>query len=192
MTAARQKVAKQISAAIDPTNPKTRNFAVSVAAAVPGNFSVGQICLLWQRVSDDFKYVEDPHRFEYVSPASQTIEAGLVGDCDDVAVLMAAIVEAVAGTARVVTAYAFLGAHAYAECYIGKADYVSSVILPNLRHYYPAIERIYCHVDAVGGHWLNLDSLARRKHPGDFLFDARDEYGVYPDGWIETITDGYT
>ncbi|MEN6609770.1 MAG: hypothetical protein ABFC24_02930, partial [Methanoregulaceae archaeon] len=73
--------------AIDPLNPVTRDFAVSlVPRAHGGPFNLAQACDLWETVYSRWTYVDDPRGDEYFSPASRTITLGLKGDCDDFAV----------------------------------------------------------------------------------------------------------
>lgn len=178
-----------ISAAMDAGNPITRDFAAEIASAAPGSYNIGQVCLLWDHLAREFAYVSDPMAFEYVSPASRTIQAGLVGDCDDLAILTAACVEAIGGFARVVAAYAPPSGHAYAECYIGSQEYAEKSVLPMIQLYYAGAQTIHCHRDPFGLLWMNLDALLGRKHPGALIFQGSRESAAYSDGTFETLRD---
>lgn len=183
-----EEFAKRIAPAIDATNPVTRNFALEIAQGAPGSFNAGQICLIWDRLKRDFSYVNDPRKFELVARASETIKAGLAGDCDDVATLTAALIEAMGGFARVIVAYSAFAGHAYAECFLGGGEWVRDVILPVVRGHYPGMEALHCHVDAVGNYWMNMDILYRARYAGGVFYAASWETAFYRDGLYESIS----
>ncbi len=184
----KDELAKGIASAMDATNPVTRNFALEIAQGAPGYFNAGQICLIWDRVKSGFSYVSDPRKFELISPASETIKVGLAGDCDDVATLTAALIEAVGGFGRVIVAYSIFAAHAYAECFLGPGEHVRDVILPVLKGHYPGMGPLHCHVDALGNHWMNVDILYGGRYPGDAFFEASIERAFYRDASFERIS----
>lgn len=180
------KIAKRFQKAIDPRDPIVRNFAASIAAGSPGSFNVGQLSLLWLKLKKQFRYVNDPKGYEYLVSASQNIQHGLIGDCDDAGILMTAMLEAVGGTARTIAARGNPG-HVYAECYVGKLDYLRSVVLPDLAERFPHMQTAYCHQDAINGCWLNMDTLGGNSHPGGTLFTGISEYALYTNGTWEAI-----
>lgn len=181
-------IAENIRVGMDSRNPQTRDFAASIAKDAPGSYNVGQICLIWSRLSDDFRYVSDPAgKEDFVSPASRTIAAGLAGDCDDLAVLTAALIRAIGGEPRVIVAASLPYGHAYAEVYIGQAEYVQRVVLPIMKIRYPLLGNIHCHLDFAGGHWMNLDALGGRLSPGAVLFGPAIEWAVYPSGAYDAL-----
>ncbi|MBA7492653.1 hypothetical protein ES702_03203 [subsurface metagenome] len=182
------QLAKRISAAIDATSPVTRNFALGIVQPAEGYFNAGQICLIWDHLKGNFSYVSDPRRFEFISPASETIKAGLAGDCDDVATLTVALIESVGGVGRVVSGHSIWGNHAYAECFVGDGEHVRDVILPVFWGHYPGMGPLHCHVDAVGNHWMNLDVLSGCQYAGDAFFEATRERAFYRDGFYESIS----
>lgn len=188
-------MANQYAAAIDPSNPVTRDFAVSIAAKSPGEYNIGQICFIYDHISSRWRYVNDPRGSDYVSPASRTIQAGLVGDCDDFAVLMASLIEAIGGAARVVVGFSGEGAHAYAEVYAGKGKDTPQRILDALNDHYQGffdwlfgvspVKQVALHVDSQEKYWLNLDWSA--KHPGGPFFEAVTEIAIYPTGYYKIL-----
>jgi len=180
------KIAKRFQTAIDPTDPVVRNFAASIAAGSPGSFNVGQLALLWLKLKNDFKYVNDPKGYDYNVSASLNIRQGLIGDCDDAGILMTAMLEAVGGTARTILGTGNPG-HVYAECYVGKLGYFRSAVLPDLAERFPHMQTVHCHQDAVNGCWLNMDTLLGDGHPGGILYTAISEYAVYTNGAWEAI-----
>ena len=180
--------------AIEPTNPIVRSFAVSLAKRYPGPYNVGQICAIYEYLRSHWKYVNDPRGFDYFAPASESIISGLAGDCDDFAILMASLIEAIGGASRVVLASRHDGTgHAYAEVYIGRNFREAKQVMDSLYSTYTKEHSLqvflhwlknrnfvfYYHQD-ITGCWLNLDWSAT--HPGGPFFKADLEIAVFPDG----------
>lgn len=177
----------RIARAIQPLEPTVRDLAASLVAGAPGTFSVDQICLIWDYVRGNFRYLSDPRGIDVEYSASDTIRRGLTGDCDDCATLTASLLESIGGTARVVVGTTARSAHAYAEIYMGKLEYLRAFAAPAIRDRYPSIRTIYCHEDTVRGCWMNMDILLGDRHPGDRPYGAWAEYAVYPGGYHEII-----
>jgi len=171
------KSAQAIKEAIDYDNPITRNFAVQLAAEYPGEYNIGQICSIYEYIRGEWRYVSDPSGQEYFAYASESIENGLVGDCDDFAILMAATIEAIGGGSRVILASGPEGAHAYAEVYVGpeEAELTQKILQDLANKYYT---RINYQVDSGGRVWLNLDWTAT--HPGGPFFEGTIVDRIYP------------
>jgi len=173
--------AQKIASAIDYTNSITRNYAVQLAAKYPGNYSISQICQIWEDVKPNWKYVNDPAGSDYFAPASQSIGNGLAGDCDDFAIVMAALIQAIGGGTRVVSGFAEPSGHAWAEVYVGNQQdsKCQSVLQSVARRYHTA--EIYTHADADGGLWMNLDWSA--SHPGGPFYNASSYLLVRSSGY---------
>ena len=181
-----------VTGAIDATHPRTRNTAARVAAGAEGPFRVEQVARIWSFVRGKWRYVNDPRRSEYFAPASVTIGNDFVGDCDDFAIVLAAMLNAIGGESRVVMMDGPQGGHAYAEvCVPGPSQTVRDRLkehydenrYPNLGrqrvrsvHYRPGHE---CPV------WLNLDWNAGV--PGGPYEPERWAVAIYPDGRTETL-----
>ncbi len=189
--------AAAISDAIDPGNPVTRDFAVSlIPRSHGGPFNLAQACDLWEDVYGRWTYVDDPRGDEYFSPASRTITLGLKGDCDDFAITLAAMIESVGGSARVVTAKNSTSGHAYPELYIGNNSEKFETAAAYIRQRYHVTD-VGCHItngDDGPTFWLNMDWWSR--HPGGrFFADDGERTAYYPDGrWemVETTSDHRT
>lgn len=154
---------------VDFYNPTTRDFAVKLAAASPGEYNFGQICAIFDRLYNDWKYVNDPSGAEYVARASETIASTkLVGDCDDYAVCMTACIIAIGGNARINTAYGPRGGHAFAEVDVTglSESTLRSAIVKMFPQY--SISKIMTRTDG-GRTWLNLDWQAG--YPGGPYFE---------------------
>ena len=183
-----------------------RDTALLLAADYPGELSIDQVCAIFQFMkvgggsSRGWTYVQDPRGIDYYAYASQTLENGQkknvsgIGDCDDFAILMAALVESIGGTTRIILAYNRSVGHAYTEVYLGcvnqSGDRVEDVVEALKERY--GIGRIFTHLDTTTGEvWLNLDwgaDQAGLYHPGGPFFlgtkhiplRIRDEYGKTP------------
>ena len=134
-----------------------------------------------------WSYVRDPRGRDYYQSASETLkigkDAGCVGagDCDDFAILMAALIEAIGGTTRIVLAYGPSGSHAYTEVYLGQLDDQSNRmkdVINWLKQEYNT-DKISLHKDTKKKDiWLNLDWGPENKssielyHPGGPVFPA--------------------
>jgi transglutaminase-like putative cysteine protease len=175
--------------AMDYRDPVTRDYAVSLIPRVHGGtFNLAQICDLWENVYTHWTYVDDPNGEEYFSPASRTITLGLKGDCDDFAIVVAAMIESVGGNARIVTARNSTSGHAYPEVYIGNTSEAYEAAAAYIRQRYHVMD-VGCHIttdDDGSRYWLNLDWWSN--HPGGrFFADDSVRIAYYPDGRWEQI-----
>ena len=185
----------KVKNAIDYWDTKTRSFAIScIHPANSGNYNVGQICDIWDVCAPvgyggNWVYVNDPPGRVFEStPASDTISAGLRGDCDDFAVLLAASIEAIGGDTRFVTAYTETTGHAYTEVYAGQWG---SGPLQQITNYICArygIDTVWYWVEDNGDAWLNLDWW--EPHPGGRLYEGVRTHVIYPwdDGKVHPLT----
>ncbi len=188
--AANNRTAAAIRQAMDSKNPVTRDFAVSHIPQVHGGkFNAAQVADLWEAVYTRWTYVEDPRGTEYFSPASRTIALGLKGDCDDFAILTAALIESVGGSSRIVYARNGTEGHAYPEVYIGNTEEEYRAVAGYLQSRYGAgpISRHVTYDGTVTRYWLNLDWWSDQPG-GRFFADDGTRTAYYPDGRWEQIT----
>jgi hypothetical protein len=181
--------AAAIRNAMDSRNPVTRDFAVSLIPRTHGGpFNLAQICDLWEAVYSRWTYVDDPNTGDYYSPASHTITLGLKGDCDDFAIVIAAMIESVGGDSRVIYASNGTAGHAYPEVYIGTTKEEFDTAAAYIRQRYK-IADVGCHITngpAGPRYWLNLDWWSR--YPGGkFFADDGVRIAYYPDGRWEQV-----
>ncbi len=197
-------LALKIKKAVTPTNPTVRIFALRLARQFPGEYNLGQICAIWYFIKNKWSYVNDPNGFDYFAPANETIDAELSGDCDDFAILMSSLIQAIGGSTRVILAYGSSSGHAYTEVYFAKnkeeaqeainsiaqidANYYNG-ILKNLVQYLNSNRDTFNYRNGPDGCWLNLDWGA--DHPGGPYFSSISEIAIYPDGkWEMLKTNG--
>ena len=180
-----EELKKSLSARTEPDNPVVHYEAVVLGAKYPGDHTIDQIASIYEYLKngDDSKrgwsYVPDPRGIDYFMYANETIKIGKevgcagAGDCDDFAILMAALVESVGGTTRIILAHNnTTGGHAYAEVYLGQIGEQNSPVEDIIKWLKSNsdTDKIYTHIDTDSKDvWLNLDWGADRKgnaHPG--------------------------
>jgi hypothetical protein len=176
---------------IDTSNPVVRNAAARLAAESQGPFSVDQVANIWSHIRGRWRYVNDPQGNEYFAKASETIENDYVGDCDDFAIVISAMIAAIGGRSRLVMMNGPQGGHAYPEvCVEGDPEAIRSQLDEHYRsardrsqrqrvsgiHFRPAVD---CPV------WLNLDWNAGA--PGGPYEPETWAVAIYPDGTTETL-----
>ena len=185
-----------VLAAIDPSDPITRNLAVQLASEENGPFHVEQVARIWTHDRAGWDYVNDPRGGEYFARASETITNGLAGDCDDFAITLAAMIEAIGGRTRIVMMDGPEGGHAYTEACIDDdpTEIARRLSVHFRRHWDRRLGRqqpvrdISYRSDSSCRAWLNLDWNA--PVPGGPYGDERWAVAIYTDGRTETLTPG--
>jgi hypothetical protein len=180
-----------LDARVEPDNSLVRDEALVLALKYPGDLTIDQITSIYNYLKngDDSKkgwgYVRDPRGLDYFSYANQTLRDGERancvggGDCDDFAILMAALIESVGGTTRIILARnSTTGGHAYTEVYLGQLNATGSqveLIIDWLKGKFD-IDKIYTHIDTdTKDVWLNLDwgpDEEGNTHPGGPFFQG--------------------
>lgn len=181
---------RMLNSRVEPDNQRVHNEAVGLALKYPGDHTIDQICSIYSylKSGDDSKqgwgYVPDPRGLDYFNYANASLTLGDNtnyvggGDCDDFAILMAALVESVGGTTRIILAHNnSTGGHAYAEVYVGQLKATNNQVeevLKWLEQNYDT-DKIYTHIDVdIKEVWLNLDWSA--DHPGGPLYQGDKHY----------------
>jgi len=173
------------------TNTSIRKKAARLAKGSSGERTIDQFCKIYDymKMGDggligEWSYLSDPREGDLYQSASETLNYGEegdpkcvgVGDCDDLAILMAALVESIGGTTRIILAHNNItGGHAYTEIYLGnsseRGNQVEQIIRWVKQKY--NTDKIYTHIDTdTRDVWLNLDwgpenrSGIQSYHPG--------------------------
>lgn len=186
--------AARILEAVDPATPTTRNRAVQVASETDGPFHVEQVAAIWMHVRAEFDYVNDPRGSEYFARASETIDNGYAGDCDDFATTLSAMSSAIGGRARIVMMDGPDGGHAYAEvCIDDDAEAVARRLRTYVRAHWdrrlgrrPTLTAIHYRTDTACPTWLNLDWNAN--YPGGPYAEERWAVAIDLERGTETLT----
>jgi transglutaminase-like putative cysteine protease len=137
----------QVNEKIDPYDVQVRTMAAASAKKYPGQYNIYQLCYLFDDTKETIQYVSDPRGKDLWSTPSETITVG-AGDCDDYAILLASLIEAIGGTSRVY----LTDTHAFAAVYIGND---TEIIADAIGEYYGPVP-IYYTTDEYGC-WLMMD-----------------------------------
>lgn len=137
----------QVNDMIDPYDVGVRTMAASSAKKYPGQYNIYQICALFDDTKEDIQYISDPRGKDLWSTPGDTITVG-AGDCDDYAILLSSLIEAIGGTSRVY----LTDTHAFTAVYIGND---TELIASAIGEYYGPVP-IYYTTDQYGS-WLMLD-----------------------------------
>lgn len=145
----------QIAERITPHDPVVRKNAIQIVSNHPGSYHAEQIFDIFDYMTN-LNYVSDPYP-DHVALPKDTLEAG-GGDCDDFAVTTASLIEAIGGSARVVTVTDKYLGHAFCEVYIGTKG--------SMKQIEPIIQRRYGRTSIVweydldsGDEWLLFDTI---------------------------------
>ena len=141
---------KKINRLVEPAEPDVRNRAAEVARSYPGAYNIYQVCALFDMVKEEVEYVSDPRGNDIWESANVTLRIG-AGDCEDQAILLSSMLEAVGGTTRVY----LTDTHAFAAAYIGNGTDSTETAVKGVRAYYGNVDVNYL-TDEYGS-WLMLD-----------------------------------
>lgn len=141
---------KTINRLVEPVQPDVRAKAAEIARLYPGAYNIYQVCALFDMVKEEVKYVSDPRENDIWEPANVTLKIG-AGDCEDQAILLSSMIEAVGGTTRVY----LTDNHAFAAVYLGNGTDETEAAVKGVRSYYGNVDVNYL-TDEYGS-WLMLD-----------------------------------
>lgn len=107
---------KDIKAFVKPNDPEIKRVADFIASQSCSSHKVCQAKALFYFVRDEFDYVADPRRYEFVKdPKTALLSQG--GDCDDASVLLATFMESIGIKSR----FVFVPGHVFVEIYLPEA-----------------------------------------------------------------------
>jgi transglutaminase-like putative cysteine protease len=141
---------RTINRLVEPSEPDVRAKAAETARSYPGAYNIYQVCALFDMVKEEIKYVSDPRENDIWEPANVTLKIG-AGDCEDQAILISSMIEAIGGTTRVY----ITDNHAFAAVYLGKGSDPTEAAIKGVRSYYGNVDVNYL-TDEYGS-WLMLD-----------------------------------
>ena len=192
---------KTLDIKVQADSPSVVEEVGLAAGKYSGDYTIEQVSAIYDHLKENWHYLRDPRGVDYFKNASESLDLGKkngcvgVGDCDDFAILMAALVESIGGTTRIILARNnSTGGHAYSEVYIGQLNTTGNQvdeIIGWLKQEYEA-DKIFTHIDTDTEEvWLNLDWGADEKgnaHPGGpfyqgdkhYVITIRDTFGNTP------------
>lgn len=155
-------------------------------------YNMEDACDVFNYVNRRWEYRYDK-KAEFFFGASQTIDSGYSGDCDDYSIVMSALLKNMGFNTRVVTAYNESYGHAYPELYIGDDRETAYAILDYIAERYPYAENVWYSERALEDwqttqYWLNFDWSGSNgyRHPGGEYFRGTRIIIYYPNGLIES------
>lgn len=169
-------------AAVDINNETTNDYAVRLASKFPGSYNIGQVCQIYDHIVKKWKYVNDSDKGENFRSASRSINNNLAGDCDDFAILMAAMIESIGGDARISLAFNDKGeGHAYTEVLACNNREEMQSIIDAINLLYGTDQFTIYYTPMTNGQcWLNLDWFGEPQHPGGQYFEFTKRTVYYP------------
>lgn len=141
------------------------------------SLNLGKVCDIYDYLYSKKLPEEDPDGREYFCPPEKYWKEHR-GDCDDMAICLAAACNAIGGYARIVLAANETG-HAYVELWLGKStprpylEYIIKRYNLNRTATHPFIRK-----DHNNEYWLNLD--LKDPYPGGPYFDGEVYHHYYP------------
>ena len=115
-------------------------------------YNIGKVCAIFNYVNDNCVYTEDPDGDNWYSP--DEFLNSLQGDCEDYAMLIAAMVNEVGGTSRVY----LTNDHAFAAVYVGNTSEEFQAASADVQNYYGTILETHAMIDETG-YWMVADPL---------------------------------
>ena len=164
-----------------PTELTVREAASSAISKHPGAFSVNQLLDIYDWVHSNVFYQNVPVNLTYQPYAPKETLSTKSGDCKNQAVLIASMVEAIGGTARVLLIPDCQ--HAFPEVYLGNQTDID-VLNAAIRAHYPASsgKTINWHISKNNTEdWYIFDS-AGGNFPGQTIedcFNASQTFVIY-------------
>lgn len=141
---------KTVNSLVKPAEPEVRRRAAEIARSYPGAYNIYQVCEIFEMVKEDVEYVSDPRGNDMWEPPNVTLQIK-AGDCEDQAILLSSMIEAIGGTTRVY----LTDTHAFAAVYIGNETNEIEAAIKGVRAYYGNVDVNYL-TDEYGS-WLMLD-----------------------------------
>ncbi|AKJ39101.1 transglutaminase-like domain-containing protein [Methanosarcina barkeri] len=169
-------------------NEKIESEVFNITGKTSG-YNIKDACDVFDYVNQHWEYRYEKNG-EFFFDASQTINEGYKGDCDDYSIVMSALLKNMGFNTRVVTATNESYGHAYPELYIGDNNENTSEILRYLQSRYYYAENIWYSgrelKDGKIQYWLNFDWSGSNgyRHPGG-IYVKGAEIIYYPNGLIE-------
>lgn len=153
-------------------------------------YNMEDACNVFNHVNRHWQYRYDKNA-EFFFGASQTIDSGYTGDCDDYSIVMSALLKNMGFNTRIVTAYNESYGHAYPEIYIGNNRDTAYEILDYIAERYSSAENVWYSERVLEDgqetqYWLNFDWSGSNgyRHPGGEYFRGTCII-YYPNGLIE-------
>lgn len=101
---------------VKPDDPIIKQIADKIVSISCSSQKVCQAKAIFYFVRNNFDYISDPNKYEYVKSARESLVSG-GGDCDDASILLANLEEAIGIKSR----FVFIPAHVYVQIWLPEA-----------------------------------------------------------------------
>ena len=143
---------ERVNELIDFDSENVTSAAAEATEGMGNEYNIGKVCAIFDYLDKNCVYTEDPGGDKWYSP--DELLDSLQGDCEDYAMLIAAMVEDIGGTSRIY----LTNDHAYAAVYIGNTIEDYEQARDDIRAYYGADVKTHAMRDDTG-YWMNVDPL---------------------------------
>jgi hypothetical protein len=172
----------KINDLVDPLSDSVINLSHELASDYPGVFNIFQVCAIFDYVAANIMYFSDPSSTEnYWCTPEQTIKFG--GDCEDHSTLLASMMIALGGSARMY----MTDSHAFTGLYIGDESNIYA-ITQAIHSYYRTDVSLFYLKDELGV-WLMVDTIGSLYLGGLPLGAVPAKDGLSGDGWSWGFTE---
>jgi WD40 repeat protein len=178
------EIESAVAGSLDLGNSNVEQTAVTIAKDYPGEYSIDQVCEIFNTLIKGWFYFSDPSYANKYKNSDRTLQDGKIsntigmGNCDDFAILMSSLIASLGGSTRITFASntSSTEGHAYSEVFLGNENdsHVDEIINWIKAKYnlteVPSLSR------DNGEVWLNLDWWA--KYPGGPYFEEGEQKTV--------------
>ncbi|MFO7618646.1 MAG: transglutaminase domain-containing protein [Thermoplasmata archaeon] len=169
---------------MDLSSPAVANATWAATAEMAAGYDMGKVCALFDWLVININYTEDPDGGDHWLSPDETL-AAMTGDCEDFAMLLAAMVDNAGGTARVY----LTRDHAFAAVYVGKNSSDLDDAAADIRAYYRTPVQMHYFSDGAG-YWMVADPLGSFYMGG--LAVGQVPYGLWNGSWNSTFPESST
>jgi transglutaminase-like putative cysteine protease len=174
----------KVNSLVDFNSEPVAQASANATAGIGAGYNIGKACAIFDWLDSNINYTEDPGGGDTWYSPDETL-ATLKGDCEDYAMLLAAMVEHAGGTSRI---YLTID-HAFAAVYVGNTSDDLANATADVQAYYRTNVTIHAFADETG-YWMVADPLGSLHLGGLAVGQSPTEYygGLWNTTFEETET----
>ncbi len=142
---------------VDPDNPTVQSIKTEIQSKWGDNYTTAHVAAAFDYVYDHIKYSPEPEGADHWQSVAETLKKG-EGDCEDHAILLASIIDALGGTTRMCV----ISNHAFATVYFGGTEEEAMKNWDAVKTYYgfnDTVAPVHPAFIVADGYWLSVDTL---------------------------------
>jgi len=160
----------KLNSLVDFESDAVAQASINATAGMGADYDMGKVCAIFDWLDVNINYTLDPGGGDTWYSPDETL-ASLKGDCEDYAMLLAAMVEHAGGTSRV---YLTVD-HAFAAVYVGNTSDELSNAIAGVQAYYGTDVKTHSFADETG-YWMIADPLGGLHMGGLAVGQSPTEY----------------